>query len=137
MDGVVSRQPSAVRGQERDDVARSVSAMVTIAPSPAGLQSARNEQLLEVRDLKTHFFTRKGVAKVLDGLSFHVGKGEIVGLVGESGSGKSVTGFSIVRLLKHPGRIVGGEVVFEGRDLTKLSEEEIQEIRGKQVSMIF
>jgi oligopeptide/dipeptide ABC transporter ATP-binding protein len=111
--------------------------MVTIAPSPAGLQSARNEQLLEVRDLKTHFFTRKGVAKVLDGLSFHVGKGEIVGLVGESGSGKSVTGFSIVRLLKHPGRIVGGEVVFEGRDLTKLSEEEIQEIRGKQVSMIF
>jgi peptide/nickel transport system ATP-binding protein len=78
--------------------------MVTIAPSPAGLQSARNEQLLEVRDLKTHFFTRKGVAKVLDGLSFHVGKGEIVGLVGESGSGKSVTGFSIVRLLKHPGR---------------------------------
>ncbi|MEA2523610.1 MAG: peptide/nickel transport system ATP-binding protein [Thermomicrobiales bacterium] len=111
--------------------------MVTIAPSPAGLQSARNEQLLEVRDLKTHFFTRKGVAKVLDGLSFHVGKGEIVGLVGESGSGKSVTGFSIVRLLKHPGRIVGGEVVFEGRDLTKLSEEEIQEIWGKQVSMIF
>jgi oligopeptide/dipeptide ABC transporter ATP-binding protein len=95
------------------------------------------DPLLEIRDLKTHFFTRGGVAKVLDGLSFHVGKGEIVGLVGESGSGKSVTGFSIVRLLKNPGRIVGGEVVFEGRDLTKLSEDEIQEIRGKQISMIF
>jgi oligopeptide/dipeptide ABC transporter ATP-binding protein len=111
--------------------------MVTIAPSSLTVEPARTERLLEVRDLKTHFFTRKGVAKVLDGLSFHVGKGEIVGLVGESGSGKSVTGFSIVQLLKHPGRIVGGEVVFEGRDLTKLSEEEIQEIRGKQVSMIF
>ncbi|MEA2595999.1 MAG: oligopeptide transport system ATP-binding protein, partial [Thermomicrobiales bacterium] len=109
----------------------------TIAPSSLTVEPARTERLLEVRDLKTHFFTRKGVAKVLDGLSFHVGKGEIVGLVGESGSGKSVTGFSIVQLLKHPGRIVGGEVVFEGRDLTKLSEEEIQEIRGKQVSMIF
>jgi len=95
------------------------------------------EPLLEIRDLKTHFFTRRGVAKVLDGLTFDVGKGEIVGLVGESGSGKSVTGFSIVRLLKSPGKIVGGEVKFEGRDLTKLSEDEIQEIRGKQVSMIF
>jgi peptide/nickel transport system ATP-binding protein len=99
------------------------------------VQTADN--LLEIRDLKTHFFTRKGVAKVLDGLTFDVGKGEIVGLVGESGSGKSVTGFSIVRLLKNPGKIVGGEVLFEGRDLTELSEDEIQEIRGKQVSMIF
>ena len=95
------------------------------------------DPLLEIRDLKTYFFTRKGVAKVLDGLSFRVGKGEIVGLVGESGSGKSVTGFSIVRLLKNPGRIVSGEVVFEGRELTKLSEDEIQEVRGKQISMIF
>jgi oligopeptide/dipeptide ABC transporter ATP-binding protein len=111
--------------------------MVTTAQSAKATTLPQTEALLEIRDLKTHFFTRKGVAKVLDGLSFHVGKGEIVGLVGESGSGKSVTGFSIVRLLKHPGRIVGGEIVFERRDLTKLSEEEIQEVRGKQVSMIF
>jgi oligopeptide/dipeptide ABC transporter ATP-binding protein len=111
--------------------------VVTTVAAPAPTQPAQAERLLEIRDLKTHFFTRKGVAKVLDGLSFHVGKGEIVGLVGESGSGKSVTGFSIVRLLKHPGRIVGGEIVFEGRDLTRLSEEEIEEVRGKQVSMIF
>jgi peptide/nickel transport system ATP-binding protein len=110
-----------------------------VAASPFTVQQSRAvaEPLLEIRDLKTHFYTRRGVAKVLDGLSFRVGKGEIVGLVGESGSGKSVTGFSIVRLLKNPGRIVGGEVVFEGRDLAKLSEDEIQEIRGKQISMIF
>ena len=93
--------------------------------------------LLEVRDLRTHFFTRKGVAKVLDGLTFSVGKGEIVGLVGESGSGKSVTGFSLVRLLKHPGRIVGGEIIFEGRDLTTLSEDRIQDLRGREISMVF
>ncbi|HEY7035563.1 MAG TPA: ABC transporter ATP-binding protein [Thermomicrobiales bacterium] len=111
--------------------------MVVAAPSAEMQSRTAVDPLLEVRDLKTYFFTRRGVAKVLDGLSFHVGKGEIVGLVGESGSGKSVTGFSIVRLLKNPGRIVGGEVVFEGRDLAKLSEDEIQEIRGKQVSMIF
>src|SRR5215211_4274508 len=111
--------------------------MVTTAQSAKATTLPQTEALLEIRDLKTHFFTRKGVAKVLDGLTFDVGKGEIVGLVGESGSGKSVTGFSIVRLLKNPGRIVGGEVLFEGRDLTDLSEDEIQEIRGKQVSMIF
>jgi peptide/nickel transport system ATP-binding protein len=111
--------------------------MVTVAPSGQHNGKVATERLLEIRDLKTYFFTRKGVAKVLDGLNLQVGKGEIVGLVGESGSGKSVTGFSIVRLLKHPGRIVGGEVLFDGRDLTRLSEEEIQEVRGKQVSMIF
>jgi oligopeptide/dipeptide ABC transporter ATP-binding protein len=111
--------------------------MVTIAPAVKATPSSTADHLLEIRDLKTHFFTRKGVARVLDGLSFHVGKGEIVGLVGESGSGKSVTGFSIVRLLKHPGRIVGGEIIFDGWDLTKLSEEEIEEVRGKQISMIF
>ncbi|MCC6792724.1 MAG: ABC transporter ATP-binding protein [Thermomicrobiales bacterium] len=99
--------------------------------------SAPGPPLLDVRDLQTYFFTRKGVAKVLDGLNFQVGKGEIVGLVGESGSGKSVTGFSLVRLLKHPGRIVGGEVNFEGRDLTKLSDDQIQELRGREISMVF
>src|SRR5215213_11667814 len=108
----------------------------TIPTNPtAPAQTA--EQLLEVRDLKTYFFTRKGIAKVLDGLNFQVAKGEIVGLVGESGSGKSVTGFSLVRLLKHPGRIVGGQILFEGRDLTKLSDDQIQELRGREISMVF
>jgi len=96
-----------------------------------------SDALLDIRGLKTHFFTRKGVAKVLDGLDLKVGKGEIVGLVGESGSGKSVTGFSIVQLLKHPGKIVDGEVWFDGQDLTKLSKDQIQDLRGKQISMIF
>ncbi len=95
------------------------------------------EPLLDIRGLKTHFFTRTGVVKVLDGLDLQVGRGEILGLVGESGSGKSVTGFSIVGLLKRPGRIVGGEIAFEGRDLTKVPPEAMQELRGKQISMIF
>ena len=93
--------------------------------------------MLEIRELETQFFTRKGVARVLDKLSFDIGKGEIVGLVGESGSGKSVTGFSIVNLITPPGKIVSGEILFDGRDLTKLTEEQMREIRGKNIAMIF
>src|SRR5215218_738789 len=93
--------------------------------------------MLQVRDLETQFFTRKGVARVLERLSFDIGKGEIVGLVGESGSGKSVTGFSIVNLITSPGKIVSGEILFEGRDLTKLNEDQLREIRGKNIAMIF
>jgi oligopeptide/dipeptide ABC transporter ATP-binding protein len=111
--------------------------MVTTFPEASPESATEAAPLLDVRNLQTHFFTRRGVAKVLDGLTFQVGKGEIVGLVGESGSGKSVTGFSLVRLLKHPGRIVGGEVLFEGRDLTKLSDDQIQELRGREISMVF
>ncbi len=93
------------------------------------------ETLLEVRDLKTHFFTDGGVAKAVDGISFSVGKGETVGIVGESGSGKSVTALSILGL--HTGKVMGGEVVFEGKDLLKLSKTELQKIRGGDISMIF
>ena len=92
---------------------------------------------LEVRDLRTHFFTRAGVVKAVDGVSFTVQRGKVLGLVGESGSGKSVTGFSIMGLVDPPGRVVSGEILFQGRDLTKLSEEEMRDLRGNRIAMIF
>jgi peptide/nickel transport system ATP-binding protein len=82
--------------------------------------------LLEVENLKTHFFGRRGVTKAVDGVDFTVEKGEIVGIVGESGSGKSVTSLSVLRLVDAPGRIVEGTIRFEGRDLLKLSNEEMR-----------
>jgi peptide/nickel transport system ATP-binding protein len=93
--------------------------------------------LLQVEDLATHFFKREGVAKAVDGVSFSLAKGEILGLVGESGSGKSVTGFSILRLVDAPGRIVSGRVMFDGTDLASLDDEAIRGIRGRRIAMIF
>lgn len=93
--------------------------------------------LLQVDNLATHFFTHQGVAKAVDGVSFHVEAGEIVGLVGESGSGKSVTGFSILGLIDPPGKIVSGSVKFEGRELVGLTTDELRRIRGKQIAMVF
>ena len=94
--------------------------------------------LLEVRDLKTHFFTREGVVQAVDGVSFSLEKGKTLGIVGESGCGKSVTALSIMGLIpKPPAKIVGGEVLFDGNDLTTLSEHQMQHIRGNEVSMIF
>lgn len=95
------------------------------------------DPLLDIIGLKTYFFTRKEVVRVLDGLSFRVQRNEILGVVGESGSGKSVTGYSIVRLLKKPGRIVGGRILLDDTDLVNLTESEMQEVRGRQISMIF
>jgi oligopeptide/dipeptide ABC transporter ATP-binding protein len=92
--------------------------------------------LLELRDLKTQFFTPEGVVKAVDGVSLELHAGETLGIVGESGSGKSVTALSVMRL-QRPGKIVGGEVHFKGRDLTKLSEIEMREIRGQEIAMIF
>jgi peptide/nickel transport system ATP-binding protein len=93
--------------------------------------------LLQVEDLATHFFKREGVAKAVDGVSFSLEKGEILGLVGESGSGKSVTGFSILRLVDPPGRIVSGRVMFDGTDLASLDDEAVRAIRGRRIAMIF
>lgn len=93
--------------------------------------------LLKVEDLKTHFFGRGGVTKAVDGVSFSLARGEILGIVGESGSGKSVTSLSIMRLVDHPGRIVGGSVQFEGRDLLELNREEMRALRGRQIAMMF
>jgi peptide/nickel transport system ATP-binding protein len=95
------------------------------------------EPLLEVRDLATHFFTRAGIVKAVDGVSFTLGRGEVLGLVGESGSGKSVTGFSLLRLVDAPGRIVAGTIMFEGRDLIRMNPRQLTAIRGKRLAMVF
>jgi peptide/nickel transport system ATP-binding protein len=92
---------------------------------------------LEVANLRTHFFTKNGVVKAVDGVSFKVDKGEVLGLVGESGSGKTVTGFSIIGLVDPPGEVVDGEALFHGRDLVKLSDEKMRDLRGSKIAMIF
>ncbi|RVC61530.1 ABC transporter ATP-binding protein [Mesorhizobium sp. M00.F.Ca.ET.038.03.1.1] len=97
-----------------------------------------NEVLLEVRDLEAHFYGEESITRALGGISFQVKKGETLGVVGESGCGKSVTALSILRLLpKQSARTVSGEISFQGRDLLKLSEREMREIRGNRIAMIF
>jgi len=96
-----------------------------------------NTNLLDVRRLKIYFFTDDGVVKAVDGVDLVIKKGKTLGVVGESGCGKSVTSFSIIRLIDHPGRIVDGEIWFKGRNLLALSEDEMRAIRGNQISVIF
>ena len=94
--------------------------------------------LLQVKDLRTHFFTDEGVVRAVDGISYDVQEGETMGLVGESGCGKSVSALSILRLIPSPpGKIVGGEVWFDGQDLLKVDEDEIRHVRGNRIAMIF
>ncbi len=93
--------------------------------------------VLQVKDLKTQFFTDDGVVKAVNGVSFDLNPGETLGIVGESGCGKSVTALSILRLVQEPGRVVSGEILFKGNDLLKLSDEEMRELRGKDIAMIF
>ena len=92
---------------------------------------------LEVRNLRTHFFTRAGVVKAVDDVSFSIAGGQVLGLVGESGSGKSVTGFSIIGLVDPPGRVVEGAILYQGRDITRLPEREMRTLRGNRIAMIF
>ncbi|MBI4183843.1 MAG: ABC transporter ATP-binding protein, partial [Proteobacteria bacterium] len=99
---------------------------MTVAPVP-----------LRVEGLRTHFFTKEGVVKAVDDVSFAVGKGEVLGLVGESGSGKTVTGFSVLGLVDPPGRIVGGRILFKGEDLVGLPDERLRALRGSRMAMIF
>ena len=93
--------------------------------------------LLEVEDLRTYFKTREGEVHAVDGVSFEVEEGSVLGIVGESGCGKSVTSLSIMGLVQSPGRVVSGAIRFDGRDLTDLSDKALEDVRGKQISMIF
>lgn len=105
--------------------------------SDFGGSAASQDVVLDVRDLRTHFTTRWGTVKAVDGVSYSVRRGETLGVVGESGSGKSVTALSLMRLVPSPpGQIVGGEVILNGRDILKLSEKEMTKIRGGEISMI-
>jgi len=93
--------------------------------------------VLDVEDLRTYFHTRDGVVKAVDGVSFSVDRGEVLGIVGESGCGKSVTSLSIMGLVPRPGRIESGRIMFDGRDIVTMSKRELREVRGKRISMIF
>ncbi len=96
-----------------------------------------SEKLLEIKDLHTFFYTDAGVVKAVNGVSFQVNKGQTIGIVGESGCGKSVMSLSIMRLIQDPGKIVEGQVIFNGQDLVKLSQGEMRKINGDRISMIF
>jgi len=96
-----------------------------------------DQPLLSVRDLRTYFHTFSGTVKAVDGVSFEIGQGEVMGLVGESGGGKSVVGFSILGLIDSPGKIEGGEILLNGKDLAAASEAELREVRGREISMVF
>jgi peptide/nickel transport system ATP-binding protein len=110
---------------------------VESSPACAAATTQHAGNTLVVDDLQTHFFTKAGVVKAVNGVSFGVSKGEVLGLVGESGSGKSVTGFSVLGLVDPPGEVVGGSIRFQGRELVGLDEIVMREIRGSQIAMIF
>jgi oligopeptide/dipeptide ABC transporter ATP-binding protein len=121
--------------------------MTTITPNGAVIEETSGparvrrvtagDRLLEVDDLVTSFYTRDGVVRAVSGISFHVDRGEVLGLVGESGCGKSVTSLSIMRLVGKPGRIERGAIRFEGQDLLGLSADEMRKVRGERIAMIF
>jgi oligopeptide/dipeptide ABC transporter ATP-binding protein len=104
---------------------------------PTATAALNNNAILEVRNLKTYFFTEDGVVKSVDGVDFSVKRGEVLGLVGESGCGKSVTSLSIMRLIGQPGKVMEGEIVFDGKNILNIPETEMVHIRGNRISMIF
>src|SRR6185437_4368117 len=133
----VSRHLPVVDGARRES-ARRRHARCARPPARATDVMAAAPVLLDVEELTTHFFTRDGVVRAVDGLSFHVMRGEVLAIVGESGCGKSVTSLSIMRLIASPpGRTVRGRVLFVGRDLLELPESDMRKIRGNAISMIF
>ena len=93
---------------------------------------------LEIKDLTIHYITRSGTVRAVNNVSFSIGKGETLGLVGETGAGKTTTALGILRLVPNPpGKIIGGEILFEGKDVMKMTDEELREMRGGSISMIF
>ncbi len=97
-----------------------------------------NNKVLEIKNLKTYFFTDEGIVKAVDGISFDLKGGETLGIVGETGSGKSVTALSILRLIPQPpGKIISGKIIFDGKDLMKINLKSLQSYRGNRISMIF
>jgi oligopeptide/dipeptide ABC transporter ATP-binding protein len=120
--------------EEKEEV---ISDAVAVDTDGFGTSAIYDEVILEVNDLETHFTTRWGTVKAVDGVSYHVKRGETLGIVGESGSGKSVTALSLMRLVPSPpGAIVGGQVILGGRDLLQLSERQMTEVRGGEISII-
>ena len=106
------------------------------AQSEAQLRAAGTAPLLQVDDLHVHFVTSRGVVRAVEGISYTVGRGEVVAIVGESGCGKSVSALSIMRLLAQPaGRVVRGRILLEGRNLLEISDEEMRQVRGREISM--
>ena len=105
--------------------------------APPAPDVSATDNILEVKDLRTYFYTEDGVVKAVDGVDFAVRRGEVLGLVGESGCGKSVTSLSIMRLVGVPGKVVEGAIQFDGQDLLKLPEGEMVHIRGNRIAMIF
>ena len=99
--------------------------------------SESTEPLLDVRDLRVSFRTRTGLVTAVDGISFTVGRGDVVGLVGESGSGKSVSMLSVLGLIDNPNCVIEGQALFQGRDLLTMSDDELRAVRGAEIAMIF
>ena len=104
---------------------------------PTDPQAGSPGELLTIDGLKTHFYTQEGTVRAVDGVSFEIRDGQTLGVVGESGCGKSITAMSVLRLIERPGRIVDGKVMLRGKDMLGVSESEMRDIRGNQISMIF
>ena len=101
------------------------------------IKTSEREALLTVRNLRTHFYTKRGIVRAVDGVNLNVYRSEVLGVVGESGCGKSATARSIMRLIRPPGRIVNGTVVFDGRAIHEMNESELRRLRGNEIAMIF
>lgn len=109
----------------------------SISKDDIGIHNQDNDILIEVKDLTTYFYTEFGIVRAVEGVSFHIKKGEFFGLVGESGCGKTVTALSCINLVRFPGIIEGGQVLYRGEDILKLKDKDIRKIRGAEIAMIF
>ncbi len=114
-----------------------MTAVTPLPPKSPNAAADAPKRLLEIRGMKTHFDTRDGVVKAVDAVSLHVDRGEVLGVVGESGCGKSVMALSIMGLVSHPGKVVAGEILFDGKNIAAMDKNEVRALRGEEISMIF